>query len=137
MKLIQWFFLLSLFSFHSYANLPTGLRSIKKIKLQSPYVNKPNVKVWNAKLTDLIRINIIEFTGELPLHKHPDAGHNMLVTEGEVKVKLGNKIFKASKGDFIFIPQGIAHKYWTIGKIATLVSMDAPYYDREKTIKLE
>ena len=135
MKTITWLVIFS--SLNLYAKSPIGLLAIGEIKTQKPYVNKPNVKVWNAKLTDSIRLNVIEFSGDLPLHKHPDAGHNMLVTDGKVKVKLGSKTFNAKEGDFIFIPKGVAHKYWTIGKKATLVSMDAPYYDRNKTIKLE
>lgn len=121
----------------AFANNATGLLKIQDLKKSKPYVDKKHVKVWNAKLTDIIRINIIEFTGELPLHKHPDAGHNMLVLEGSVRVLLGKDKFQAEKGSLIFIPKGVPHKYWTIGKSATLVSMDAPYYDRNKTIKLE
>jgi len=121
----------------SLANSPTGLLDIEKLKQSKPYVNKEHVKVWNAKLTKHIRINAIEFTGELPLHKHPDAGHNMLVLKGGILVLLGDKKFKAKKASFIFIPKGVAHKYWTLGESALLVSMDAPYYDPTKTIHLE
>jgi quercetin dioxygenase-like cupin family protein len=121
----------------AFANSPIGLLKIMDVKKSKPYVDKKHVKVWNAKLTDVIRLNVIEFTGELPLHKHPDAGHNMLVLQGSVRVLLGKDKFQAEKGSLIFIPKGVPHKYWTIGKSATLISMDAPYYDRNKTVNLE
>ncbi len=131
-------YVLGIFSYaSSSANSPIGLLSIDKIKQSRPYIDKEHVRVWNAKLTESIRINVIEFSGEIPMHKHPDAGHNLLVLKGEISVLLGKTRFTAKEGSFIFIPKAVAHKYWTLGESALLLSMDAPYYDHKKTIKLE
>ncbi len=48
----------------------------------------------------------------------------------------GNK-FKLSKGDFISIPQNTPHSYESISDKSIFVSMDAPYYDPNKTIPME
>lgn len=116
------------------ANNPIGPLAIETVMKTKPYIDKEHVRVWNTKQTDVIRINVIEFTGELPLHMHPDSAHNMLVVAGKVLVTMGKEKFEASRGSFIFIPQNIPHKYTTIGKSAILVAMDAPFYDREKTV---
>ena len=39
-------------------------------------------------------------------------------------------------GDFVSIPRGMPHKYIVQGERAVIVSMDAPYYDPNKTIRL-
>ncbi|WP_347924255.1 cupin domain-containing protein [Pontimicrobium sp. SW4] len=94
-------------------------------------------RVWNLKKDNTIRINLVEMKGELTKHIHPDADHSLIVIEGKVKVLVGEKIYYLEKGDFISIPKNIPHKYWTITKTALLASMDAPYYDPKKTIRLE
>ena len=104
---------------------------------RKPDIVGQNVRVWTIRQTDIIRVNLVEFTGELGLHKHPDADHSLLVLDGSVRVQVGNEIFVAHKGDFISVPINIPHKYWTIGPKAMLVSMDAPYYDPKKTVPLD
>ena len=105
--------------------------------VEKPGIENENVKVWNIKKTDLIRINLVEMSGELSKHKHPDAEHSLVVLEGEVKAMVGDSIVTLLKGDFISIPKNVPHKYWTITSKAYLVSMDAPYYDADKTVRLE
>jgi quercetin dioxygenase-like cupin family protein len=95
------------------------------------------VRVWNLKKDSTIRINLVEMRGELSKHMHPDADHSLIVIKGKVKVLVGNKISILEQGDFISIPKNVPHKYWTLTKTALLASMDAPYYDPKKTIRLE
>jgi len=119
-------------SAQDFINLP-----YQTILAKKPDTVGKNVRVWNIHKTDTIRINLVEFTGETPLHKHPDADHSLMVLEGRVKVQIGDKQFESDKGDFISVPKNIPHKYWAVGKKVMLVSMDAPYYDPKKTIPLE
>ncbi len=109
----------------------------KSILASKPITQDKNVRVWNIRKTETIRINLVEFTGELPLHKHPDADHSLLVLEGKVRVQMGTDKFEIEKGDFVSVPKDVPHKYWTLSGKAILVSMDAPYYDPSKTIRLE
>jgi quercetin dioxygenase-like cupin family protein len=105
--------------------------------LEKPDGSSKYSRVWNLKQTPTIRVNLVEFTGEILLHKHPDADHSLLVLEGKVQVQAANDKFIVTKGDFFSIPANVPHKYWTLSKKAVLVSMDAPYYDPSKTIRLE
>jgi quercetin dioxygenase-like cupin family protein len=112
--------------------------SYQKIVLnRKPDIIGKNVKVWTIEQTEKIRINLVEMTGELLLHKHPDASHSLVVLEGKVKVKAGNEILILKKGDYISIPSNMPHKYWSLTKKSLLMSMDSPYYDSKKTIQLE
>jgi quercetin dioxygenase-like cupin family protein len=45
------------------------------------------------------------------LHIHPTGPETFLVVEGSYTFTLGEKIIKTTKGDFVFIPQNIPHKY--------------------------
>lgn len=107
------------------------------ITQQEPTISGKNVRVWSVHKTDIIRINLVEFTGELALHKHPDADHSLVVLEGKVRVQVGDEQVEIEKGDFISVPADMPHKYWTLSDKAMLMSMDAPYYDPQKTVVLE
>ena len=108
-----------------------------KIKTQDAEDTETSVRVWNLKKDNTIRINLVEIREETTKHKHPDADHSIIIIEGIVKVLVGNKIDTLSKGDFISIPKNLPHKYWPLTKSVLFTSMDAPYYDPEKTITLE
>jgi len=108
-----------------------------QLKSQNPDIEGKNVRVWNIRQDDSIRINLVEMSGELGLHKHPDADHSLMILEGKVRAQVGEKMIELEKGDFISIPANVPHKYWSITETALLVSMDAPYYDPRKTISLE
>jgi quercetin dioxygenase-like cupin family protein len=114
-----------------------SLVEYEKLVAREPDTSGPNVRVWNIRQTHTIRINLVEMTGELPLHKHPDADHSLMVLEGQVRVRVADKVLVIRKGDFISIPADVPHKYWSITSKSILVSMDAPYYNPQKTISLE
>ena len=109
----------------------------KKLISGEPDIVGKNVKVWKIKQNGEIRINLVEMSGELSLHMHPDAEHSLMVLEGKVRVMIGKDYVEISEGDFISIPANVPHKYWSISKQAKLVSMDAPYYDPKATVTLE
>jgi len=47
----------------------------------------------------------------MPLHRHEDTDHVQYILNGKMKVKLGNKIEVAEKGDALYIPSGLLHSY--------------------------
>lgn len=104
---------------------------------REPDVKGAHIKVWTIKQDAIIRINLVEISGELALHKHPDADHSLMVLEGELQVQVENQLRQVKKGDYISIPANVAHKYKNITPKVILVSMDAPYYDPAKTVPLE
>lgn len=91
--------------------------------------------MWTIRKDETIRVNLVELSGELGLHKHPDAAHSLMVLEGSVRVQIGTEFTVIEKGDFISIPADLPHKYWSLTPRSMLVSMDAPYY--KQTIPLE
>lgn len=93
--------------------------------------------MWTIKQDQVIRVNLVKMSAELPLHMHPDAAHSLMVFSGRVRVQAGDHFYLMKKGDYISIPATVPHKYWSLTKEATLVSMDAPYYDPQKTVPLE
>ena len=104
---------------------------------RKPDISGQGVEVWNIRQDDSIRINLVEMSGELGLHKHPDADHSLMVLEGRVRAQVGDVTIEVEEGDFISIPANTPHKYWGLTKTSMLVSMDAPYYDPKKTVALE
>lgn len=109
----------------------------KKLLASKPSIDGRNIKVWTIQQNESIRINFVEMSGELPLHKHPDAAHSLMVLSGRIKVQIGKQFKIINEGDYISIPAGVPHKYWPQTETATLISMDAPYYDTSKTVSLE
>jgi quercetin dioxygenase-like cupin family protein len=109
----------------------------EKLKARTPDSEGKTAKVWHIRKNETIRINLVEMSGELQLHQHPDADHSLIVLEGRVKVQIGEEFREITKGDFISIPAGVPHKYWSLTEKSMLVSMDAPYYDPAKTVALE
>ncbi|MCB9025227.1 MAG: cupin domain-containing protein [Bdellovibrionaceae bacterium] len=96
-----------------------------------------NIKVWSIKKDDHIRINLVEFNGLLGSHKHPDAAHSLMILDGEVVAIVSEKDYRLIKGDFISIPKNAPHSYKSITANSVFVSMDAPYYDPNKTFRLD
>ena len=119
-------------SLESYLHVSHAL-----LRSKAPDIEGKNIKVWNIRQNETIRINLVEMSGELALHKHPDADHSLMVLRGRVRAQIGDEQIEIKKGDFISIPADIPHKYWSLSETALLVSMDAPYYDPKQTILLE
>ncbi len=136
MKLHLWVYIAFLVLTNS-AHADYSLRRYQEVLAKAPDTRGKNVRVWNLRQNETIRINLVEFTGEIPLHKHPDGDHTLLVLDGKVRVQIDARKFEIATGDLVSIPKDVPHKYWTLGKKAILVSMDAPYYDPKKTIPLE
>lgn len=124
---------------HTVASKASNFSLVEYEKLISkkPDIDGVNVRIWKIRQSQTIRINLVEMMGELPLHRHPDADHSLMVLEGQVRVQIANRIVVIGKGDFISVPANVSHKYWSLTAKSILVSMDAPYYDPEKTILLE
>ncbi len=109
----------------------------KELIARPPDINGRNVRVWTIRQNETIRINLVEMSGELLLHKHPDADHSLVILSGEVKVQIADQLTTIKAGDFVSVPANVPHKYWSLTPQSWLVSMDAPYYDPSKTITLE
>ena len=58
----------------------------------------------------LVRKIKIKAGGSMPNHTNK-IQHQQFVLEGEAKVAIGDEIYHAKKGDFLYIPAGIPHYY--------------------------
>ena len=58
----------------------------------------------------MVRKIKIEASGSMPNHTNI-IQHQQYVLEGEAKVVVGGDTYHAKKGDFIYIPAGVAHYY--------------------------
>jgi len=93
--------------------------------------------LWTLKKTDLHRINLVRMQGETKMHKHPDAEHTIFLVKGAMLAVVDGNTIELKDGDLLSIPAGVPHKYFVKGKKAIIMSMDAPYYNPDKTIMLE
>src|SRR4051794_38830352 len=92
--------------------------------------------LWRLHQSATSRTNLVEMRGVAGEHIHPDAEHSLYVITGEVKVRAGDLETTLRAGDYISIPAGMKHGYTVPGdKPALLLSMDAPAYDPQKTIR--
>jgi len=58
----------------------------------------------------LVRKVTLKNGGSMPYHTNT-IQHQQYVLEGEAKVRIGEEIYHAKAGDFLYIPAGVAHAY--------------------------
>jgi quercetin dioxygenase-like cupin family protein len=107
-----------------------------EVMSRTPDSAHASARVWTMRRTEHSRTNLVEMSGKLSYHAHPDAEHTLLVLSGRVCAFSGNEAILLEEGDYISIPRGAPHKYETLTDKALLLSFDAPAYDPAKTIKV-
>ena len=50
-----------------------------------------------------------------PPHIHRDEEEAFYVLEGEMGVRVGDRVVRAAKGAFVLIPRGVVHTFWNVG----------------------
>ena len=117
------------------AAAPTIVRT-RELMAREPNPGTTASHVWRLHQSATSRTNLVEMRGEAGAHVHPDAEHSLYVISGEVKVRAGDLETTLRVGDYISIPAGMKHGYSVpADKPALLISMDAPPYDPQKTIR--
>ena len=65
------------------------------------------------------RLSIIlqnyEVGGKHKLHKHDDVEQVYFILKGRARIRVGDEVFEAREGDFIYIPRGVVHSNENIG----------------------
>ncbi len=70
---------------------------------------------------------LVEVSGTIPLHFHPDGVHRMYILEGKLRCTLGNETMEMGPGDYMLIPRAVRHKFEKIGEgKAYFVTVDTP-----------
>jgi len=116
------------------AGMPTIVRTHELMKREPAPANGSHL--WSLHHSATSRTNLVQMSGEAGEHIHPDAEHSLYVISGEVTVRAGGIETILHAGDYISIPAGMKHGYTVpANKPALLISMDAPPYDPQKTIR--
>jgi quercetin dioxygenase-like cupin family protein len=128
---------------HTAAPAPVGAAAPTLVRTRELMAREPNPSsttghVWRLHQSATSRTNLVEMRGEAGEHLHPDAEHSLYVISGEVIVRAGKLETTLRPGDYISIPAGMKHGYSVpADKPALLISMDAPPYDPQKTVRKE
>ena len=114
---------------------PTIVRT-RELMAREPNPSTTGGHLWRLHQSATSRTNLVEMRGEAGEHLHPDAEHSLYVISGELTVRAGDLETTLREGDYISIPAGMKHGYTVApGKTALLISMDAPPYDPQKTVR--
>jgi quercetin dioxygenase-like cupin family protein len=115
--------------------IPTLVRT-RELMAREPNPSLTDGHVWRLHQSATSRTNLVEMRGVAGEHIHPDAEHSLYVISGEVMVHAGDLETTLHAGDYISIPAGMKHGYRVpADKTALLISMDAPPYDPQKTVR--
>ncbi|MBV1884178.1 MAG: cupin domain-containing protein [Pseudomonadales bacterium] len=99
---------------------------LSEIKAPSHFDNIHVVKMaTDANSSDFI----IFIQGSVPLHKHLQHTESLYILEGAGEFYLGGKTFQVGAGDYIKVPQGVAHGVKVVSKKPMKVlSVQAPEF---------
>jgi quercetin dioxygenase-like cupin family protein len=108
-----------------------------EITARPPASDLGPVRVWIAEKTPDVVCFLIEITGVLPLHSHPDGVHRLYVIEGRVRFTVGSQTKELGPGDYIMIPRDVPHRVEAVGGKAWYASVDTPPIDPKKIVWIE
>ena len=95
-------------------------------------------RVWVVEKGKNVQSLLVELTGTLPMHFHPDGVHRMYVVEGRMRMTIGKETMEMGVGDYMMIPRGVRHKVERLGKgKAYFATVDTPPIDPKKIVWLE
>ncbi len=67
-------------------------------------------RFWTVEKKNEIACLLVEVTGTVPMHFHPDGVHRMYILEGKLRCTLGEETMVMEAGDYMLIPRGVRHK---------------------------
>src|SRR5262249_23514895 len=105
-----------------------------------PIEDREELRVWNLGFDRLKPLNtaVWKLAGRVPLHFTPHSERRFLVTEGSVKMTVGNRTFWISAGDFALVPRAVRTQIDREPNArATLFVVESPAVDDAKTVWLE
>jgi mannose-6-phosphate isomerase-like protein (cupin superfamily) len=81
---------------------------------------------------------LVEVSGTIPLHFHPDGVHRMYILEGKLRCTVGKEAMEMGPGDYMLIPRGVRHKFEKVGDgKAYFVTVDTPPINPANNVWLE
>ncbi len=126
-------FLFFIFLFETaLGQIPSNL---KKLKADKDYENLHSVILGSDSLQTAFLIWIRK---EVKQHKHEWHSENVLIIQGKGEFKIGDKIYRVSKGDYFNIPVGLPHSVKvTSTRPMKVLSVQSPQFSGDDRIFLE
>jgi mannose-6-phosphate isomerase-like protein (cupin superfamily) len=118
---------------------PTVIKPIDLAAMR-PYEDKEELRVWNLGFDRQKPVNtaLWRLSGHVPLHFTPSSERRFLVTEGSVKMTIGNRTVWLSSGDFAVVPKAVRMQIdMEPNARASLYVVETPPVDDSKTVWLE
>ncbi len=118
---------------------PTVIKPIDYAAMR-PSEDREELRVFNLGFDRQKPVNtsVWKLTGHVPLHFTPQSERRFLVTEGSVKMTIGNHTFWISAGDFALVPKAVRMQIdLEPGMRSTLYVVETPPVDDAKTVWLE
>jgi len=119
---------------------PTVIKPIDYAAMR-PTEDRDDLRVWNLgyeRGKSPVNTSVWKLSGRVPLHFTPLSERRFLVTEGSVKITVGNRTFWISAGDFALVPKAVRMQIdLEPNQRATLYVVESPPVDEAKTVWLE
>lgn len=95
-------------------------------------------RIWVVEKKADVQCLLVEVSGTIPMHFHPDGVHRMYVVEGKLRMTIGTETMDMEAGDFMMIPRGVRHRVQRLGDAkAYFATVDTPPVDPKKIVWLE
>ncbi|MFK8060953.1 MAG: cupin domain-containing protein [Polaribacter sp.] len=79
---------------------------------------------WTPKIVGELNnqfVKLAKFKGEFVMHKHQNEDELFYVIQGELFIKLIDKILELKAGEFVIIPKGVEHKPYSKEEVSVLL----------------
>ena len=90
-----------------------AVRAAADVMSQEPLVEIENAaRAWAVEKSADFGVVLIEVTGNIPLHMHPDGNRRMFVIEGGLRMLGGDHEVDMKPGDYMYLPRDHHHEVW-------------------------
>jgi mannose-6-phosphate isomerase-like protein (cupin superfamily) len=95
-------------------------------------------RYWAVEKGEDVWSLLVEVSGTIPLHFHPDGVHRMYILEGRLRCTVGRETMEMGPGDYMLIPRGVRHRFEKVGDgRAYFVTVDTPPINPANNVWLE
>ena len=109
-----------------------------EITRTAPVADLGVARYWAVERGEDVSSLLVEVSGTIPMHLHPDGVHRMYVLEGQLRCTIGKETMVMEPGDYMMIPRSVRHRLERAGEGKTyFVTVDTPPIDPKNNIWLE
>ena len=109
-----------------------------EITVTAPVADLGVARYWAVEKGKDVWSLLVEVSGTVPLHFHPDGVHRMYILEGKLRCTVGKETMEMGPGDYMLIPRGVRHKFEKVGEgKAYFVTVDTPPINPANNVWLE